>query len=95
MTRTHWIWSGSPLLLLFPLGCILLAYVLLSAGFVDDTLITPNRSDMLSRVELASSSNPPDIEFLVNALEGSDWFVAATAAERLGLLWQSDKILEF
>lgn len=92
MTRAHWMWSASPLLLLFLLGCILLAYILLSAGFVDDTLITPNRSDMLSRVELASSSNPPDIEFLVNALEGPDWFAAAAAAERLGRLWQSDKI---
>jgi len=85
-------WLASLLLLLFPLGCILLAYVLLSAGFVDDTLITPNRSDMLSRVELASSSNPPDTEFLINALEGPDWFVAAAAAERLGQLWQSGKM---
>lgn len=47
---------------------------------------------MLSRVELASSSNPPDTEFLVNALEGPDWFVVAAAAERLGQLWQSDKM---
>ncbi len=92
MTRAHWMWSASPLLLLFPLGCILLAYVFLSTGFVDDTLITPNRSDMLSQVELASSSNPPDIEFLVNALGAPDWFVAAAAAERLERLWQSGKM---
>jgi len=91
MTKAHWMWLTSPLLLLSSLACILLAYILLSIGFVDDTLVARNRSDKLSQVEVASSSDPPDIEFLTNALEGTDWFVAAAAAERLGQFWQSDK----
>ncbi len=92
MTKAHWMWLASSLLLLSFLVCILLAYILLSAGFVDDTLIARNRSDMLSQVEAASSSDPPDVEFLINTLDEADWFVAAAAAQRLGQLWQSDKI---
>lgn len=86
MTKTHWFW------LLFFLSlsiCLPLTYLLLISGFVDDTFIVQNRANALDEVEMASESDPPNIETLVNTLNDPDWSVSATAAERLGQLWQS------
>jgi hypothetical protein len=46
--------------------------------------IARNHSDILRRVKAASESDPPDIGILTKALCGTDWLVAAVAAERIG-----------
>jgi hypothetical protein len=81
-------------LLLSPsfLTCVLLCYAVLSTGLVDDAFAARNRSGVLNRIEVASNSDPPDVEFLIDALSKADWFVAAVAAERMGQLGQSDKL---
>lgn len=71
--------------------CILVG-VCLSTGLVDAILIARDRPQRLSRVDSASNNNPPDIEFLIDALQGPDWYVAAVAAERIGQLWQSGSL---
>ena len=83
--NAHRIWSVSLALS----GCVLFGYVVLSIGLVDDVLIARNHSAMLRRVKAASESDPPDIEVLTKALRGTDWFVAAAAAERIGQIRQS------
>lgn len=92
MTKEQWMWLASPLPLLALLACILLGYVILSTGLVDDTFVDRNRPDMLNQVDVASSSNPPDVKFLTDVLNGADWFVAAAAAERIGQLEQSGEL---
>jgi len=47
---------------------------------------------MLNRVEIASNSNPPNVKYLISALSGPDWFVAAVAAERLGQLQKTGQL---
>jgi hypothetical protein len=75
--------ASKPLLLIFAfLICIFACYAVLSIGIVDDVL----------RVEVTSSTDPPDIEFLTDMLGGADWYVAAVAAERIGLLLQSNEL---
>jgi hypothetical protein len=69
----------------------LVFYVLLSTGLVD-AFLTRNRQHVLNEIEVASSSNPPDIASLCRILRGPDWFLAAVTAERIGILWQSDRL---
>jgi HEAT repeat protein len=92
MTKEKWVWLASPLPLLALLVCILLGYAVLSTGLVDDIFVERNRTRMLNQVEVASSSDPPNVEFLTDALNGADWLVAAAAAERIGQLKQSDEL---
>jgi len=47
---------------------------------------------MLNRIEVASCSDPPDIETLTVALGGPDWFVAAIAADHINQLMQSERL---
>jgi hypothetical protein len=85
--------ASKPLPLIFAsLICILACYALLSIGIVDDVFIVRNRPDMLDRIEVASSTDPPDIEVLTDMLSEADWYVAAVAAERIGQLWQSNQL---
>jgi hypothetical protein len=70
----------------------LAGYVFLSTGLADALLIARNRPHALNKIEAASNCEPPDIGSLATALDGPDWLVAAVAAERIGLLWQSDRL---
>jgi len=94
MTRTHQHRRALRRLVLSSvlLICTLVSYLALSIGFADAIFIARSRPGMLNRIEAASSSDPPDIEFLTSAMGGSDWLVAAVAAERIGQLWQSDEL---
>jgi hypothetical protein len=92
MIKSHWLRRAPWLLAGFLLICSLLMYILLSTGLVDEFFLARNRSDILLQVKAASNTTPPDIEFLIDALRGTDWLVSAVAAERLGQLWQSDEI---
>jgi hypothetical protein len=74
------------------LVCALASYVVLSVGLVDDVILAQDRNDVLERVEAASSSGPPNIEYLTDVVNGSDWYAAAVAAERIGLLWKSNRL---
>jgi HEAT repeat protein len=87
--------SAASKLLILSFGfliCILVCYAVLSIGIVDEVFIVPNRPDILDRIEIASSNDPPDIEFLIDMLGGPDWYAAAVAADRIGSLRQSDKL---
>lgn len=92
MIKSHWSWRATWLLAGFLLICGLFAYILLSTGLVDEIFLARNRSELLLQVKAASHRTPPDIEFLIDALLGTDWLVSAVAAERLGRLWQSGEI---
>jgi hypothetical protein len=82
------------LLFLPLLVCVLLVYVTLVTGIVDDVFITRNREASVNQIELAIESDPPNIEYLIDALNGADWYVSAVAADRLGQLAESSKIDE-
>jgi hypothetical protein len=72
--------------------CALTSFVVLSIGLIDDVIIAQDRNDVLGRVKAASSSDPPNIEYLTEVVNGPDWQAAAVAAERIGLLWKSNRL---
>jgi hypothetical protein len=94
MTKTHQHRTALGRLLLSSglLICTLVSYLALSIGFADAIFVARNRPGMLNRIETASGSDPPDIELLTSVIGGPDWLVAAVAAERIGQLYESDKL---
>ena len=68
------------------------AYMFLSQGLVDDVLSEHFQRRQLSRLDVALTAEPPDVNFLISHIRSRDWLVATGATEYVGQLREEDKL---
>lgn len=88
-TRSGW---PMALRLILALAVLWLSYLILASGIIHEVLIPMYRPRVLQAIESAVQSNPPNLDALVEALNGPDWLAAIIATRQIDDLYRAQKL---